>query len=142
MTQFTIITHSGAVCRCRETIDLMKILTSAAWVGVLSLLLVGCGRTGEQQVADVDEVLVRTAVATQGQVELSEVGAEVSGPPSCTSTQQDSAVDVSCTGTTVDGRPVAVSGTATSLEGGNAPKGSFVGTVAGQQVFSLPCLGC
>ena len=111
-------------------------------MAVLSLLLVGCGTTGEQQVADVDEVLVRTAVATQGQVELAKVGAEVSGPLSCTSTQQDSAVDVSCTGTTVDGRPVAVTGTATSLEGGNRPQGNFIGSVAGGQVFSLTCLGC
>ena len=141
MPQLTTITHSAAVRR-RETIKLMKILASATGVAVLSLLLAGCGQTGQQQVADVDEVLVRTAVSTQGQVELAEVGAEVSGPLSCTSTQQESAVDVSCTGTTVDGRPVAVTGTATSLEGGNAPQGNFVGTVAGAQVFSLTCLGC
>ncbi len=120
----------------------MTIVANATGVVVLTLLLVGCGESGQQQVADVDEVLVRTAAAAQGQAELAKVGAEVSGPLSCTSTQQESGVEVSCTGTTVDGRPVAVTGTATSLEGGNAPAGNFVGTVAGKQVFSLDCLGC
>ena len=91
---------------------------------------------------DVDELLVRTASSVQGQVALAKLGAQVSGPLSCTSAQTDAGVTVSCTGTTVDGKPVAVSGTATSLPGGNAVKGNFVGTVAGQQVFTSDCLGC
>jgi hypothetical protein len=113
-------------------------------VGGLTLVngLMACGGSGVQQVKDMDELLVRTAASVQGQAELAQAGAQVSGPLSCTTSQQDAGVDVSCTGTTVDGKPVEVTGTATSLPGGDAVQGEFLGTVAGQQAFSLECLGC
>jgi hypothetical protein len=101
-----------------------------------------CGSSGEQKVADMDEVLVRTASSVQGQAALANAGAQVSGPLSCTSSRTDAGVSVSCTGTTVDGKPVEVSGTATNLSGGDAVEGDFVGSVAGQQVFTSDCLGC
>jgi len=115
--------------------------------GVLSacLLALGasaCGSSGEETVEQVDEVLVRTAAANFGQQELAKVGAQVSGPLSCSTTRQEGGVDISCSGTTVDGRAVEVTGTATALPGGNTLEGSFVGTASGQQVFSLKCLGC
>ena len=112
--------------------------------GALLMLsvLAACGSNGVQQVKDVDEVLVRTAASVQAQNEMLKVGAQLSGPMSCTTSQQDSGVQVSCTGTTLDGKPAQVTGTATSLPGGSTVQGDFVGTVAGQQVFALKCLGC
>jgi len=88
------------------------------------------------------EVLLRTAAATQGQAELAAAGVEVSGPLACTTQKQGDAIAVTCTGTSLDGRPVTVSGTATSLPGGTTVAGSFVGTAAGAQVFAKDCLGC
>ena len=109
---------------------------------LLALSATACGSSGEETVEQVDEVLVRTAAANFGQQELAKAGAQVSGPLSCSTTRQDGGVDISCSGTTVDGRPVAVTGTATALPGGKTLEGSFVGTASGQQVFSLKCLGC
>jgi hypothetical protein len=114
------------------------------FTGALLVLgaVTGCGDSGVKQVQDLDEVLVRTAVSVQGQAALSGKGAQVSGPLSCTSERSDSGVEVNCAGRTVDGRAVAVTGTATSLSGGNAVKGEFVGALEGQQVFTSQCLGC
>jgi len=109
---------------------------------LLALTATACGSSGEETVEQVDEVLVRTAASNLGQQELAKAGAEVSGPLSCSTTRQEGGVDISCSGTTLDGRAVEVTGTATSLPGGNTVKGNFVGTAAGQQVFSLECLGC
>ncbi len=119
----------------------MKRLTLV--VGVfLALVLGGCGSSGEQQVEQMTETLVRAASSTQGQAELANVGVEVSGPLSCQTTPTGDQFDVSCTGTALDGRAVTVSGTATSLPGGSSVQGDFVGTAAGVQVFALDCLGC
>ena len=106
------------------------------------LILAGCGSSGEQQVEKMTETLVRTAASTQGQAELAGAGVEVSGPLSCQTTPDGDQFDVSCTGTALDGRPVTVTGLATSLAGGTSVKGDFVGTAAGVQVFALDCLGC
>lgn len=88
------------------------------------------------------ETLVNTAASTRGQAELAGVGVEVSGPLSCQTTPQGDSFDVSCSGTALDGRPVTVTGNATSLSGGTSVAGSFVGTAGGTQVFTLDCLGC
>lgn len=109
---------------------------------VLILSLAACGSGGEEQVEQMTETLVRTAASTQGQAELAKVGVEVSGPLSCRTTPQGPEFSVDCTGTALDGRPVTVSGAATSLVGGQAVEGSFVGTAGATQVFSLDCLGC
>lgn len=106
------------------------------------VVLVGCGSSGEQQVEKMTETLVRTAASTQGQAELANVGVDVSGPLTCQTTPDGEHFTVSCTGTALDGRPVSVTGTATSLPGGSSVQGSFVGTAAGVQVFAVDCLGC
>jgi hypothetical protein len=103
-------------------------------------LLSACN--GKQQVAALDEVLVRTAVSTQATQALMKVGVEVSGPLSCTSAQAGGGtVTVNCTSTSLDGRPVTLTGSVTALIGGSSPKGTFVATAAGQQVLSTTCLG-
>ena len=106
------------------------------------LVVAGCGSSGEEQVEQMTETLVRTAASTQGQAELADVGVEVSGPLSCQTTPEGDDIGVACTGTALDGRPVTVDGTATSLSGGTSVAGNFVGTAGGSQVFALDCLGC
>jgi hypothetical protein len=106
------------------------------------LAVAGCGASGEKQVQQMTETLVNTAASTQGQAELADVGVEVSGPLSCQTTPKGDTFDVNCSGTSLDSRPVTVTGNATSLPGGSSVQGSFVGTAGGTQVFTLDCLGC
>lgn len=116
-----------------------------AWVLAVSavalLVVSGCGKSGEQQVAQMTEVLVRTAASVQGQAELAKVGVEVSGPLACTTQPSGDQFTVSCTSTSLDGKAVTVTGTATSLPGGSSVAGNFVGTAGATQVFALDCLG-
>jgi len=115
-------------------------LAASGGLVLVAGLLSACN--GQQQVADMDETLVRTAVSTQGQSALMQVGVEVSGPLSCTSAQGSGVtVTVNCTATAIDSRPVTLTATVTSLEGGSSPKGTFVATAAGQQVLNTTCLG-
>ncbi len=95
------------------------------------LVVAGCGSSGEEQVQQMTETLVRTAASTQGQAELADVGVEVSGPLSCQTTPKGDEIEVACTGTALDGRSVTVNGTATSLSGGTSVAGDFVGTADG-----------
>jgi hypothetical protein len=105
-------------------------------------LLSGCGSSGKQQVADMDETLVRTAVSTQATQALMGVGVEVSGPLSCTSAQAGGGtVTVNCTSTSLDGRAVTLTASVTALIGGTSPKGTFTATAGGKQVLSTDCLG-
>jgi hypothetical protein len=117
----------------------MIAMAAATFVALTSA---ACGASGEDQVEQMTETLVRTAASTQGQTELADVGVEVSGPLSCTTVPEGSDFVVTCSGTALDGRPVTVEGTATSLPGGQSVEGSFVGTAGGQRVFSVDCLGC
>ena len=86
-------------------------------------------------------VIVKTAASNRGQAALAEAGVEVSGPLSCTAEPSGDDYTVSCSGTSLDGRAVTVTGTATSVPGGSSVAGNFVGTAGGQQVFSADCLG-
>jgi hypothetical protein len=86
-------------------------------------------------------VIVKTAASTQGQAAFSDAGVDVSGPLSCTAEPSGDAFTLNCSGTSLDGRPVTLTGTATSVPGGSSVAGTFVGTAAGQQVFSSDCLG-
>ncbi|MGZ8765866.1 MAG: hypothetical protein ACXW2C_09270, partial [Acidimicrobiia bacterium] len=58
----------------------------------------------------------------------------------CTATATtDNKATLACTGTTKDGKPVTLDGKAND---DSAKKGSFVGKVDGQEVFSQDCLDC
>jgi hypothetical protein len=103
-------------------------------------LLAGCN--AQQQVADLDETLVRTAVSTQSTQALMAANVEISGPMACTSAQAGGgSVTVNCTATSLMGQPVVLTGTVTALIGGNSPKGTFTATAAGKQVLNTDCLG-
>jgi hypothetical protein len=108
---------------------------------LVSLSLAACGSSGEHQVTQMTEVIVKTASSTRGQAALAQAGVDVSGPLSCTTQPSGENFTVSCSGTSIDGRAVTVTGTATSVPGGSSVAGNFVGTAGGQQVFSTECLG-
>ena len=108
---------------------------------LISLSLAACGSSGEKQVTQMTDLIVKTASSTRGQAALAQAGVEVSGPLSCTTQPSGEDFTVSCSGTSIDGRPVTVTGTATSVPGGSSVAGNFVGTAGGQQVFSTDCLG-
>jgi hypothetical protein len=122
-------------------------LRRGAWSAGLLLsagLLAGCNASqqAQQQVADLDETLVRTAVSTQATQALMGVNVEISGPMACTSVQAGGgAVTVNCTATSLTGQPVTLTGSVTALIGGTSPKGTFTATAAGQQVLNTDCLG-
>lgn len=129
-----------AFCHPVEVSIRLRALPVVALAALLGLF--GCGSSGEDQVKQMTETLVRTAASTQGQAELADAGVEVSGPLSCRTTPSQDEIEVTCEGTALDGRPVTVTGTATSMPGGTSVQGSFVGTAGGTQVFTLDCLGC
>jgi hypothetical protein len=110
-------------------------------LGLSLAVLAGCGSSGEQQVTEMTAVIVKTAAANQGQAALAAKGVDVSGPLNCSVTPAGEDFSVTCSGTSLEGQPVTVSGTATSVPGGGSVAGSFVGTAGGQQVFSTDCLG-
>ena len=113
--------------------------------GVLLVLagwaVAGCGSDAADQVTEMTAVIVKTAAGVQGQVALADAGIEVSGPLSCTAEPDGDAFAVSCTGTSLEGREITLSGTATSVPGGQSVAGTFVATAGGQQVLSTDCLG-
>ena len=104
-------------------------------------MVTGCGQDGTEQVTEMTAVVVKTAASVQGQAALADAGVEVSGPLSCTAEPTGDEFTLSCSGTSVDGRQVSLTGTATSVPGGQSVAGSFVATAGGQQVLSSQCLG-
>lgn len=103
--------------------------------------MAGCGSDATEQVTEMTAVIVKTAASVQGQVALADAGIEVSGPLSCTAEPDGDNFAVRCSGTSLDGREVTLSGTATSVPGGQSVAGTFVATAGGQQVLSTDCLG-
>ena len=101
----------------------------------------GCGQNGTEQVTQMTAVIVKTAASVQGQAALADAGIEVSGPLDCTAEPTGDEFTLSCSGTSLDGREVSLTGTATSVPGGQSVAGSFVATAGGQQVLSSQCLG-
>jgi hypothetical protein len=94
---------------------------------------------------DAAEAIVRNLATQQGEEQFQNAGHTLEGPLTCEATVQDgvSKVDVSCTGTTKDGQPAALTGATDELPGASvvSVKGQFVGTVGGTEVFSVDHLG-
>ena len=110
-------------------------------LGAVVLLASGCGSSGEEQVTKMTDLLVNTAASTQGQAAFVDAGVDVTSALSCNTQPSGDEFTVSCTGTSIDGKPITLTGTATSLPGGSSVAGNFVGTAAGSQVFATDCLG-
>ena len=108
---------------------------------LLALALGGCGSSAEEQVGEMTGVIVKTAASSQGQATLAKAGVEVSGPLNCTAEPAGDDFTVSCSATSVDGRAVTLTGTATSVPGGTSVAGQFRATANGQEVWSAECRG-
>ena len=91
------------------------------------------------------EAVVRNVAAAAAAGAFEREGVEVEGALDCTASSSGGAerLQVRCTGTSRDGEELVLEGEATTgdAEPGNLVRGSFVGTVDGEQVFEQDCLG-
>ena len=113
---------------------------------IVALTAMAC--TDEQRGDLVDqgtEAVVRNVVAAAGAGAFEREGVEVEGPLECTASSTGGAerLEVRCTGASQDGEELILEGEATTgdAEPGNLVRGSFVGSVDGEQVFEQDCLG-
>jgi len=118
------------------------------YLGVLLVAVTVMACTEEQRGDLIDqgtEAVVRNVAAAAGAGAFEREGVEVEGPLECTvsSTGGAERLQVRCTGSSKDGEELVLEGEATTgdAEPGNFVRGSFVGTVDGEQVFEQDCLG-
>ena len=121
------------------------VLVCAALV-VAALTATAC--TEEQRGDLVDqgtEAVVRNVAAAAAAGAFEREGVEVEGTLDCTASSTGGAerLQVRCTGTSKDGEALVLEGEATTgeAEPGDLVRGSFIGTVDGEQVFEQDCLG-
>lgn len=129
----------------RVPAGLRRVLTCAGVV-VVAVTTIAC--TEEQRGDLVDEgteAVVRNVVAAAGAGAFEREGVEVEGTLDCTASSTGGAerLEVRCTGSSKDGEELVLEGEATTgdAEPGNLVRGSFVGTVDGEQIFEQDCLG-
>jgi hypothetical protein len=91
------------------------------------------------------ELAARNFASAQGEQEFEAAGHEIEGDLVCEAdaTSDLTAVDIDCTGTTVDGAEASMTGTTSEFPGVSFDEldGDFVGTVDGTEVFSTERLG-
>ena len=94
---------------------------------------------------DAAEAAVRNLAATHGADEFEQAGSAIDGDLECEATvgEDEASVDVTCTGTTTDGEDAELTGTTSEIPGASATEleGTFTGTVAGEEAFSVDKLG-
>ena len=94
---------------------------------------------------DAVELAARNFASVQGGQEFENAGHPIDGDLSCEADATDdlTAVDIDCTGTTVDGGEASLTGTTSEFPGASFDEldGDFVGTVDGTEVFSTERLG-
>lgn len=100
----------------------------------------------EEIVDDTAEIAARNAASAAGTAAFEQQGLEVSDVLECTANSTGGAkeLSVTCTGASDDGKELALEGTVSADEQDinvDAIRGSFVGTVDGEEVFSEDCLG-
>ena len=109
--------------------------------------LAACTEKQQQEIVDdTAEIAARNAAAAAGTAAFEREGLEVSDVLECTANSSGGAEElrVSCTGTSDDGKRLALEGTVSAREEDisvDAIRGSFVGTVDGEEVFAEDCLG-
>lgn len=107
----------------------------------------GCSDDSRSELLDdATETAVRNFAALQGAEQFEAAGHDLDGGLTCTADVGDRRLEdvvVECTGTTVDGREAALSGTTAELPGASITelKGSFTATVDGEAVFETDQLG-
>ena len=121
---------------------------AAMCLSVLIVAVTAMACTEEQRGDLVDqgtEAVVRNVVAAAGAGAFEREGVEVEGPLDCSASSTGGAerLQVRCTGSSKDGEELVLEGEATTgdAEPGNLVRGSFVGTVDGEQAFEQECLG-
>ncbi len=91
------------------------------------------------------EAAARNLASMQGEDEFEANDIEVDGGLDCdaTATDDNSAVDITCTGTGADGQELSIEGTTSEVPGASATEleGEFTGTADGEEVFSVDTLG-
>jgi hypothetical protein len=134
--------------RPEETPMRYRTIASAAVGALLAAgALAACSEAQQQEIVDdAVEVAVRNAAAAAGTAAFEQQGLEVSDVLACTSNSTGGVetVSVSCSGRSDDGRELAIEGEVDAREQDisvDAIRGSFVGTVDGDEVFSEDCLG-
>ena len=109
--------------------------------------LVACTEEQQQEIVDdTAEIAARNAASAAGTAAFEQQGLEVSDVLECTANSTGGAKEliVSCTGASDDGKELALEGTVSADEQDisvDAIRGSFVGTVDGEEVFAEDCLG-
>ncbi|GAA2435841.1 hypothetical protein GCM10010191_58220 [Actinomadura vinacea] len=108
-----------------------------ALLAVLPLALSGC-----EMMQHISEGAYRNAVADGTIAELDEIGVRMDRRPDCTmpETGSESIVRVHCTGRTVTGARVVVTGDATAADTAR-PRESYTVTVNGHHLVRKDCLG-
>jgi hypothetical protein len=121
---------------------------TAVCLSVIVVALTAIACTEEQRGDLVDqgaEAVVRNVVAAAGAGAFEREGVEVEGSLDCTASSTGGAerLQVHCTGSSKDGEELVLEGEASTgdAEPGTLVRGSFVGTVDGEQVFEQDCLG-
>lgn len=91
------------------------------------------------------ELAARNLASIHGTDEFADTGYSIDGDLECTAdaTEDLTAVDISCGGATEDGSVAALTGTTTELPGASLTEleGTFVGLIAGDEVFRTDALG-
>jgi hypothetical protein len=119
------------------------------------LLAVGCSDDSRSAIVDdandvlddATELAVRNFARLQAEEQFNAAGHEIDEDGlTCTAAIGEGgrdSVDVTCTGTTVDGGDAALTGTTNELPGASITelKGSFTATVDGEEVFETDQLG-
>jgi len=99
----------------------------------------------DEGVNDAAETAARNLASAQGEDEFSAAGVDVEGDLTCEATTSDQvdSMQISCTGTGVDGQALALEGTTDEIPGASVTEleGSFVGTADGDEVFNVDTLG-
>lgn len=120
--------------------------TSFSVVLVVGTLAACTEAQQEEIVDDTAEIAARNAASAAGTAAFEQQGLEVSDVLECTANSTGGAkeLSVTCTGASDDGKELALEGTVSAEEQDvnvDAIRGSFVGTVDGEEVFSEDCLG-
>jgi hypothetical protein len=91
------------------------------------------------------ELAARNLASIQGKQQFETAGHPLAGNLTCTAEVQESMteIDIDCTGTTEDGAAAELTGSTSELPGASVTelKGTFTGTVDGDEVFSTGQLG-
>ena len=118
-----------------------------AAVGLVVALAACSDEDRNDALDDVTELAVRNFAALQGSEQFNAVGYEIDDDGlSCTATVSEggrTAVEVECTGMTVDGDDAVLTGVTSEIPGASITEleGDWTATVDGEQVFATDELG-